>query len=59
MFILGCLKDVVYIIIVVVIILCIINISNNKLGDDELYVFVGNGEYVSKEGVFLKDVISV
>jgi len=56
--ILGCSKDAAYITTAVATTSRTINTSNNALGDDELYVFAGNGEYASKEGVPLKDAIN-
>jgi len=56
--ILGCSKDAAYITTAVATTSRTLNSANNKLDEDELYVFAGNGEYASKEGVPLKDAIS-
>ncbi|MBT3135068.1 DUF3369 domain-containing protein [Alteromonas sp. ALT199] len=56
--ILGCSKDAAYITTAVATTSRTINVNNANCKDDELYVFAGNGEYASKEGVPLKDAIS-
>jgi CheY-like chemotaxis protein len=56
--ILGCSKDAAYITTAVATTSRTLNNTNDGAGDDELYVFAGNGEYASKEGVPLKDAIS-
>ncbi|AXT37309.1 DUF3369 domain-containing protein [Alteromonas sp. BL110] len=56
--ILGCSKDAAYITTAVATTSRTINTTNSQLGEDELYVFAGNGEYASKEGVPLKEAIS-
>ena len=56
--ILGCSKDAAYITTAVATTSRTINAFNSHIGEDELYVFAGNGEYASKEGVPLKEAIS-
>ena len=56
--ILGCSKDAAYITTAVATTSRTMNNTNKGVGDDELYVFAGNGEYASKEGIPLKDAIN-
>ena len=56
--ILGCSKDAAYITTAVATTSRTLDVDNNKVDDDELYVFAGNGEYSSKEGVLLRNAIS-
>ena len=56
--ILGCSKDAAYITTAVATTSRTLDVDNNKVDDDELYVFAGNGEYSSKEGLLLKNAIS-
>ncbi|BCO18609.1 MULTISPECIES: response regulator [unclassified Alteromonas] len=62
--ILGCSKDAAYITTAVATTSRTLNTVNSpsnvksSMGKDELYVFAGNGEYASKEGVALKEAIS-
>ncbi|MEQ3638604.1 MAG: DUF3369 domain-containing protein [Alteromonas sp.] len=56
--ILGCSKDAAYITTAVATTSRTLDVDNNKMDDDELYVFAGNGEYSSKEGLLLKNAIN-
>ena len=56
--ILGCSKDAAYITTAVATTSRTLENFNSTMGKDELYVFAGNGEYASKEGIALKDAIS-
>jgi len=56
--ILGCSKDAAYITTAVATTSRTLNSNSEGVEKDELYVFAGNGEYASKEGIPLKDAIS-
>lgn len=56
--ILGCSKDAAYITTAVAATPNSVSRAKSPLNIDELYVFAGNGEYASKEGIALKDALS-